>query len=85
MPYPLFDRSRLRLKPLAERVHDYTLDQFAHLDDPLPAYDHPDVIEIARRMVVASRAGSAVIWMMGAHVIKNGLSRYVIDLWSGAS
>ena len=25
MPYPLFDRSKLKLKPLSERVHDMTL------------------------------------------------------------
>ena len=80
MPYPLFDRSRLRLKPLAQRQHDLTLAQFAHLDDPLPAYTNPNLEELARRMVAASRAGRAVIWMMGAHVIKNGLSRYLIDL-----
>jgi len=35
---------------------------------------------IAQRIVEARRTGRAVIWMMGAHVIKNGLSRYVIDL-----
>jgi len=80
MPYPLFDRSRLRLRPLAERQHDLTLEQFARLDDPLPDYAHPNLLELARRMVRASREGRAVIWMMGAHVIKQGLSRYVIDL-----
>ncbi len=80
MPYPLFDRSRLHIKPLAERVHDYTLEQFAHLDDPLPAYDNPNLATLAQRMVAGARNQSAVIWMMGAHVIKNGLSRYVIDL-----
>jgi hypothetical protein len=80
MPYPLFDRSRLRLKPLAERVHDLRLAQFARLDDPLPDYENPELAEIAQRVVAAHRAGSAVIWMMGAHVIKNGLSRYIIDL-----
>ena len=80
MPYPLFDRSRLRLRPLAERVHDYTLDRFAQLDDAVPAYENPDLAVIAQRMVEARRAGRPVIWMMGAHVIKNGLSRYLIDL-----
>jgi len=80
MSYPLFDRSRLHMKPLAERVHDCSLAEFAHLDDPLPSYENPDLAVLAERMVAASRAGSAVIWMMGAHVIKNGLSRYVIDL-----
>jgi len=80
MSYPTFDRSRLKLKPLAERIHDYSLEQFAHLDDPVPAYENPDLAQVAQRMVAAARDGRAVIWMMGAHVIKNGLSRYVIDL-----
>ena len=47
MPYPIFDRSCLRLKPLAERVHDLSLAQFANLDDPPPSYDHPDLAELA--------------------------------------
>lgn len=80
MPYPLFDRSRLRLRPLSERDHDVHLDELARLDDPLPPYDRPDIPEIARRMVEARRVGASVIWMMGAHVIKNGLARHVIDL-----
>jgi len=24
-------------------VHDYSLDRFARLDDPLSAYEHPDI------------------------------------------
>jgi hypothetical protein len=35
---------------------------------------------VADRVVAARRAGRAVILMMGAHVIKVGLSRFVIDL-----
>lgn len=80
MPYPLFDRSRLLLRPLSEREHDLHVEDLARLDDPVPPYEGEDIPEIARRMVQARRRGSAVIWMMGAHVIKNGLSRYVIDI-----
>ncbi len=80
MPYPQFDRTRLRLRPLAERDHDIHLADLASLSDPVPPYDRADIPEIGRRMVAARRQGAAVIWMMGAHVIKNGLSRYVIDL-----
>ncbi|MHB1296861.1 MAG: GSU2086 family protein [Anaerolineae bacterium] len=80
MSYPLFDRSRLQLKPLAERQHDMTLAQVAQVGDLAATYQNPDLDTLAQRMVAARRAGSAVIWMMGAHVIKNGLSRYVIDL-----
>jgi hypothetical protein len=80
MPYPLFDRSRLKLRPLAERVHDVSLTQLAHLDDPLTDYDHPHLHTIAQAIGRARQDGRAIILMMGAHVIKNGLSRYVIDL-----
>jgi hypothetical protein len=80
MPYPLFDRSRLILKPLAERVHDVSLNQLAHLDDPLTGYDHPHLHIIAQAIRRARQDGRAIILMMGAHVIKNGLSRYVVDL-----
>jgi hypothetical protein len=80
MPYPLFDRSQLKLRPLAERVHDVYLQQLVQLDDPLTDYDNPDLHTIARAIKHARQAGSAVILMMGAHVIKCGLARYVIDL-----
>lgn len=80
MPYPKFDRSRLQLKALAGRVNDFSLEHAARLDDPLPDYDNPDLALLARRMVAASKGGRAVIWMTGAHLIKNGFQRYLIDL-----
>jgi hypothetical protein len=80
MGYPLFDRSRLRLKPLAERVHDMTLADVLPLDTPVPPFDDPNLDQVAERMPQARWAGAQVILMMGAHVIKRGLSRFVIDL-----
>lgn len=80
MAYPLFDRSRLRLKPLAERVHDMTLAEVLPLDAPVPPLDDPNLDQVAKRVPQARRAGAQVILMMGAHVIKRGLSRFVIDL-----
>ena len=80
MPYPQFDRSQIRLKPLAERVNDMTLDYILGLDDPVPALAEPALPEIAERIVRAHRSGRPVVLLMGAHVIKQGLSRLVIDL-----
>ncbi|MGQ9457762.1 MAG: hypothetical protein ACUVS5_05690 [Anaerolineae bacterium] len=80
MPYPEFDRSKLRLKPLAERVHDMTLADLLPLDAPVPPLDDPNLDRVAERVVQARRAGAPVVWMMGAHVIKRGLSRFVIAL-----
>jgi len=78
--YETFDRSRLRVRPLAERVHDMRLDDLLPLEGPWPGYSHPQLAEVARRMVAAKENGAARILMMGAHVIKAGTSRYVIDL-----
>ena len=80
MPYPIFNRSRLRLKPLSERVHDMTLDDVLRLDDPIPPFDDPALAQVAERVAGAHQAGGQVILMMGAHVIKRGLSRFVMDL-----
>lgn len=80
MPYPVFDRSRLILKPLAERVHDMTLADVLPLDTASPPFDNPDLVAVSDRVVEAHRNRRPVILMMGAHVIKVGLSRFVIDL-----
>jgi hypothetical protein len=80
MPYPLFDRSKLKLRPLSERVHDMTLAEVLNLDHDVPPFDDPNLGQVAERVAQAHRAGNQVILMMGAHVIKRGLSRFVIDL-----
>jgi len=79
MPYPTFDRSRLRLRPLAERRHDMTLDHLLDLGALVPQAS-PRLDAIADRIGAARAAGRPVILMMGAHVIKSGVSRHVIDL-----
>ena len=80
MPYPLFDRSLLKLRPLAERRHDMGLDEVLDPDAPAPAFDHAHLPTVAERVAEARRNARPVILMMGAHVIKVGLSRFVIDL-----
>ncbi|MCX7671642.1 MAG: hypothetical protein N2439_16435 [Anaerolineae bacterium] len=80
MSYPLFDRSRLQLKPLAERIHDMTIADVLPLTAPGEPFEHPALPIIAARIRQARRAAAPVIVLMGAHVIKSGLSRFIIDL-----
>jgi hypothetical protein len=80
MPYPTFDRSRLRIRPLSERRHDLDLSTILPLDAPLPPWDHPAMPLLGRRLAEARRTGSARILLMGAHVLRAGVSRYLIDL-----
>ncbi len=80
MAYPVFDRSQLRLLPLAQRQHDMTREDIYQLDDPFEPLDDEDLKTVADRVISAHKEGKPVLLMMGAHVIKVGLSRFVIDL-----
>jgi hypothetical protein len=80
MPFPEFDRSRLRIQPLAQRQHDLDLSAILPLDAPLPQFSHPAIPELGRRLAKAKQAGAARMLMMGAHVIRAGVSRYLIDM-----
>ncbi len=79
MPFPIFDRSQLKLLPLADRVHDVSLSDLLPLDT-VPAFEDANLDQVASRVLQARRAERPVILMMGAHVIKRGLSRFVVDL-----
>jgi hypothetical protein len=78
--YPVFDRSRLIVKPLDERVHDLVVDHWLALDEAPVPYTHPRLAEVAARVVAARQRGAARILMMGAHVLRAGVNRQIIDL-----
>ena len=80
MPFPAFDRSRLVIKPLAERRHDLDLSILLPLDAALPEFAHPALPILGQRLVTAKKSGAARIALMGAHVLRAGVSRYLIDL-----
>jgi hypothetical protein len=70
----------VRTYPLAQRRNLVRLADLITPEMPPPPFDSPELDEVVERIVVARRAGRPVIWMMGAHVIKSGLSRLLIDL-----
>lgn len=47
---------------------------------PHEEYKYEGFDELVERIVKARKNGHPVIWSMGAHVVKNRLSRYVIEL-----
>ncbi len=80
---PTFDRSRLIIKPLAERKHDISIDQqlpLGELPPPLDAKGMSDIAELGRRMAAARQRGAAVLLLMGGHVIRAQVARQIIDL-----
>src|ERR1700756_5489170 len=80
MPFPAFDRSRLRIQPLANRRHDLDLSTILPLDAPLPAFDNPALNLLGKRLVEAKARGASRILLMGAHVLRAGVARHLIDL-----
>jgi hypothetical protein len=80
MPYPTFDRQRLILRPLNERQHDLDQSVIMALDDPLPPFDDTNLAVLADRIVAARAKGATVMLMIGAHVIRSGVVRFLIDL-----
>jgi hypothetical protein len=73
-----FERERLKLKPLGERIHDLNRSGIYPLEKT--SVSHPSITVVANRIRTAKARKSAVILMMGAHVIRSGVQRYLIDL-----
>jgi len=80
MPYPSLDLSLVRTYPLDRRENLVAIDDFVLPSAEPPAFENPELGEVAARMIRARRAGRAVIWMIGGHVVKSGLAPVLIDL-----
>ena len=80
MKIPLFDRTALKIMPLSERKHDLDISVIRDLDKvSLPDMDMT-IRAVAERIINAGKMHSAVILMMGAHVIRSCVQNYIIDL-----
>ena len=78
--YEIFNRDALRLGSLSERRHLVTVDDVLALGEAPEAFDSPALSAVADAISAANDHGAAVVLLMGAHVIKQGLSRYLVDL-----
>lgn len=78
--YPLFDRSAICLRALAERQNQTTLVNCPAPGQVPATFQHPDLPTLGQALAAAKAGGRSAILMMGAHVIKQGMSRYLVDL-----
>ena len=72
------DPKQLTLEPLHRRKHD--LDTSAILPLTPKTLYHENFDKIARKIIEARSHKSSIILMMGAHVLRDGVQRYLIDL-----
>lgn len=80
MPYSALDLRAVRTYHLGTRANLVKAGAMLSPDAPPPPFTSPDLAEVAASIAAARRNGRPVILMMGAHVIKCGLSRVLIDL-----
>lgn len=82
--FPQFDRSRLKIRPLGERTHDLSIEAQLPLEEIPPplksSAGERDLRTIAQRIVRAREHGAAVLMLAGAHVVRAGVARQLIDL-----
>jgi phosphoheptose isomerase len=74
------DLTQVTTYPIAQRPNLVTLASLIDPAAPAPDFASAELDAVVDAIVSAHQAGRPVIWMMGAHVIKSGLSRLVIDL-----
>jgi len=78
--YETFNRDELTLEPLARRRNLVTLDDVLEIGRRGESCGAPALPLVADAIARANAIGAAVVLLMGAHVIKQGLSRYLVDL-----
>ncbi|NDV23223.1 hypothetical protein [Desulfovibrio sp. JC022] len=76
--YHQFDRNRLKVLPLSERK---SLIDTGLIEAPKPCTEvHPSLKAVAEELAIARDKSSSRILMIGAHVIRSGMQRYIFDL-----
>lgn len=80
MPFRAVDLTQVRTYPLPKRQNRVDLDNLIKPNTPVPEFQSADLDEVAARIAAARMAGRPVIWMIGGHVVKRGLSPLLIDL-----
>src|SRR5204862_2146268 len=90
-PYEEFDLSGVRTYPLADRRSKARAEDFgrpvekgasfASWFDSLPAIlGAADLRRVVAAIVAARQGGRGIVWGIGAHVIKTGVSPVLVDL-----
>ncbi len=73
-----FDRSLLMLQPLAAREHQLDRSIILPLQPLAPI--RAELEAVAARIAAAKARKAAVVMMTGAHVLRSGVQRYLLDL-----
>ena len=76
----MLDFSKIKTYPIRKRNNLVTLKDFADINQEIDLLENKDLEILADKITDAHEKNKQVILMMGAHVIKVGMSPYIIDL-----
>jgi phosphoheptose isomerase len=74
------DFSHIKTYPISQRKNLVRMADLIYPQVDVPENINSDLEAVADKIVEAHQLGKSIIWMMGAHVIKCGLSPLLIDL-----
>jgi len=83
MPFEQFDRSKLNILPLADRVHDLSLSKdktHTTSQSPREPFEHAALPILADRIAEAKKNDRTIMFCCGAHVLRQGNAPLLIDL-----
>ena len=75
-----FNRKNLHLSPLASRIHDLDINIIRDTDFVSKNQIPPPLFEVGKQIISAKEKKAATILMIGAHVLRAGMQKYLIDL-----
>src|ERR1051325_1856714 len=89
--YPEYDLTTIKPQAFADRASKVNVKDFARPPKPGASFSEfiesfpnilagPQLTAIARAVVSARRSGKSVIFSLGGHVVKTGISPVLIDL-----
>ena len=73
-----FERSKLEILPLNNRINDIDISSIRELGNN--SFTSPSFNKVAEDIKEARQAGKAIVLMIGAHVVRSGSQKYLIDL-----
>lgn len=76
----MLDFKKIRTFPIKERKCKFSISNIVPIDSEFEEIDSPEFEELVKRISLAVKNKKKVILMIGAHVIKTGMSLYIIEL-----
>lgn len=80
MPFKQFDRTKLKIKPLSERVHDLDISIVMPIDSKIEFICDENYDILAKKIIQTKQKHATALLMYGAHVIRSGNALYMIEL-----